>query len=611
MQTGFLVNGSLLKSSIKRFWPLWLVDLCAWALLVVMPLYAAISAIGGEGLALSDTVQVQQSTWTALTFMTLPIVCVGAIIVAVCLNERLFSPQAATFYGQLPLGRDTLFATSFVAGILPQFAVEALVALFVLPLTAMAPGIDALMVGQWLAFALVVTLVMHAMAQAACQLAGNIPVAVFLYFLANFLVECLEVAVRLLASALLYGLSPREGLAFDWASPIVGLFHYGLVPEAYGSAYNWAVLAAYCVFALVALALAWFLNRRRDMERAGDAVAIDVLQPVLKYLAGICAALLVGAVAFLCLWVSGRGSALYLNTVEAVTLAVLMFAGAFLGVLFAQMAIARSSHVLGGCWKGGLILSAVVALSVMLCHADALGVARYVPEASDVERMEVLTDYQKAAELTSEEGIAQAQLLQSQALAYGQALSDGSASLTEWAKNDEEGYGVSTGTVGLVYQLKNGTIVERQYPVSFQLDKQGKPTDDLGSAVVKAAVELVNTDEAKRSRVQAVLDEPQKEIWVYYGEGVDDAARTLILGEDEAEDFMKNALAPDAESAAHNLNVFWGEEADESKTLDVSIDVLNANESSIFSYTLNSANTPRTVEWLKQHHPEVGLTPLA
>ena len=249
MSSTSLINGGLLRSTFKRYWPLWLGFFCAWIVLHVMPLFGMLSVVAPDAFESVDLAAAQQNSWYLMQGQILPITWAGAIIAAVYLNERLFKAQAATFYGSLPLRRSTVFVTTVFAVFVPMVLVEALVALVLLALTSTIAGVSAYMVAQWFVLAAGFTFVFCSIAQLACEVTGSRAVAGLLYLLANVLAACIEGAISLISQVLLFGVQISE-MTLDWASPAVGLLRGCLQGEALGSS-NWMLLGMYCLMAVV------------------------------------------------------------------------------------------------------------------------------------------------------------------------------------------------------------------------------------------------------------------------------------------------------------------------------------------------------------------------
>ena len=603
MQTASLLNGGLFKNLVKRFWPLWLIWLCAWLLTYVAPLYVFVPAAAEPGLDLVDAMESQASVWNMASFILLFNVFLAVIIVAVFLNERLFSTRAATFYGSLPAKRDAVFVTTYLAGFLPLVAVEAIVAVILLPLAATNPGITFGMVGAWLVLAVAFTFILYSLAVLLCQITGTRAVAVFLYLLVNVLAVCIEMAIRFIVSALVWGVSPDE-LRFDWLAPFVCLARNCVWVDATNGGVNWLVLGLYCLVAVGFLALALWLGRKRGYEHASDPIAFVRLRPVMKYLAGICGALLLESFTYLMLMAT-RGDIVQLGASGAVLLAVVMVIGAVLGVLFAQMVLARSTRVFQDVWKGALALSCASVLLVGACYFDVMGVATYVPETSQVEKAVLVSDGTQV-ELTSEEGIESIRALHGQAIEYGRLF----GGLTDADDVGQGGDSLSSSET-IVYEMKDGDIVQRDYEVHFFYDAEtGKRMPGPGADIAAAAEKVTNSVEGKLWRLAEALD-PQSGCKYAFTIGAD--AYNIGLGEEEVtltrsqvESFIEEAFEPDLlEGTAGDTDALrmWG---DPSPTeLNASVIIEASDGSLLCQYWLDAQTTPHTVAWLKEHYPDL------
>ena len=606
MQTASLFNGGLFKNLVKRYWPLWLIWLCAWLLTYVAPLYSFVSAAAEPGLDLANTMESQVNIWNMASFVVLFNVFLAAIIVAVFLNERLFSTRAATFYGSLPAKRDAVFVTTYLAGFLPLVAVEAIVAVVLLPLAAANPGITFGMVGAWLALAVAFTFILYSLAVLLCQITGTRAVAVFLYLLVNVLAVCIEMAIRFIVSAFVWGVSSDE-LRFDWLAPFVCLARNCVWVDATNSGVNWLVLGLYSLAAVGFLALALWLGRKRGYEHAGDPIAFVRLRPAMKYLAGICGALLLESFTYLMLMAT-RGDLVQVGASGAVLFAVVMAVGAVLGVLFAQMVLARSTRVFKDVWKGALVLSCASVLLVGACYFDVMGVATYVPATSQVEKAVLVSDGTQV-ELASEEGIESIRALHGQIVEHERLL----GGLTD-ADNAGRGGDPLSSSTTIVYEMKDGDIVQRDYDVRFFYDAEtGKRMPGPGADIAEAAEKITNSVEGKRWRLAEALD-PQSGCKYVFTIGTD--AYNIGLGEEEitltgsqAKSFIEEAFEPDMlEGTAGDTDAqrMWG---DPSPTeLNASMIIEAEDGRLLCQYWLDTQTTPHTVAWLKEHYAELNST---
>jgi hypothetical protein len=367
---------------------------------------------------------------------------------------------------------------------------------------------------------------------------------------------------------------------------------------------NWLVLGLYCVAAVGFLVLALWLGRKRGYEHAGDPIAFAQLRPVMKYLAGICGALLLESFTYLMLMAT-RGDFVQLGASGAVLLAAVMVVGAVLGVLFAQMVLARSTRVFKDVWKGALVISGASVLLVGACYFDVMGVATYVPATSQVEKAVLVSDGTQV-ELTSEEGIESVRSLHSQIVEYGRLFNG----LTDADDAGQGGDPLSSSTT-VVYEMKDGGIVQRDYEVRFFYDAEtGKRMPGPGADLAEAAEKITNSVEGKRSRLAEALD-PQSGCTYVFTIGTD--AYNIGLGEEEvtltrskAKSFVEEAFEPDMlEGTAGDTDAqrMWG---DPSPTeLNASVIIENDDGRLLCQYWLDTQTTPHTVAWLEEHYADL------
>ena len=605
MQAVSLINGGLLRGFLKRFWPLWLVFFFAWVFLYVVPLFGMIASVAPQSIDALEVADSQRSAWCMVQLQTLPITWAIAIVAALYLNERLFTAKAATFYGSLPLRRRTVFATTVLAMFLPMVLVEILVAGILLAITSTSPGIDAAMVGGWLVLVVAFSFVFCALAQLMCEITGSRSVAAFLYLLANVLAVCIVGAVMLILSALQYGI-PVDDTALNlasWASPAVGMLSNCLWWGSMQSA-NWVALGVYCLMGVAFLALAHWLDGRRELEAAGEAVAFGVLRPVLKYLAGICSALLFGGIVCVFFWIAA-GNGIVTNVAGVVAMAAAMAIGAILGVMFAQMTLTKSAMVFDDVWKGGLVLAGASVALVLACYVDPMGVTRYVPQPADVERVELVAYGMEVAEVSSEDEIEAACAL------HRHLIDNRDALLAEAAYLNDEYAGGSV--LGFQYQLKDGSSILRSYPVCYRglSDGAGEGQKAAYEALMSANA-IANGKEARYSRLQQAIDSPDDfefEVYRYGLDGPDAETGSVILSKAQARDFVKSALVPDVEQAAAGkvgyFTVYAEQQADGGEdalpATIASVDIRNREGSGIASFEVDAVNTPAIVRWMEEN----------
>ena len=150
---------------------------------------------------------------------------------------------------------------------------------------------------------------------------------------------------------------------------------------------------------LVCAVLAFFLLRKREMERSGDVIAVRSLRPVFLYAFTFGCALVIGVV-IASLITDGQFETNFLPTLLS------MLVGTLIGYLTAQMLLQKSARVLKKSWKGLVICCALVTLALGAVRLDLTGYASRVPEASEVASVEVGRYQGDSAPITDPDAIA-------------------------------------------------------------------------------------------------------------------------------------------------------------------------------------------------------------
>lgn len=599
MQTESLINAGLVKSDLRRFWPLWLIYAIVLGLFIVAPMYTVMLAQTGAGGVGDYDAAYVGNLWYMARLACIPYAVVAAIVVATSLNGHLFKPVTATFYGALPLKRRTIFASSFTAGLIPLLGVPVLAFLAMLPLHASFPAqVFLRMPLEWLGVMVAVSFVMYALAVLACQLAGTWPVAVLLYAVLSFLAVCLEAAARLVVNSLVYGTTDWE-YVFDWASAPFFLAVHGIV-NGFGdfASVIWGYVLIYCVAAVLIVVLAGILNTRRPMESAGESVAYGQLRPILKYLAGISVALLFAGATCLYRWLSGAGEpGVPGGTGYACVIFAVMVVGGLLGLVFAEIVMRRSTRgVFSRSWKGALALALVSFVFVGCTLVNPLGIVNKVPDASKVATAQIIINGDEAVRCSDAKGIEAVRTLNERVLAYGGARSEGNRANESYAN------------VGFVYELGNGKVYQRTYEVFYVMDDNGEVntgTESVG--LIEDTLTFANSPESKKSRLSRVLDTSKDNPYTYTIEYQFDVygSTRLDIPANQKANFIEEGLAPDLlDGPAGNIPAPW-EWQSYANNIDVLLEVTGPEDTYEMGVWLDTERTSNTIAWLKKNYPDI------
>ena len=140
---------------------------------------------------------------------------------------------------------------------------------------------------------------------------------------------------------------------------------------------GWSTLFLLAGLGVVFLVLAYLLYRRRNLESAGDFLAVPRLRPLI----GGCLAVMGASAALAVLELFG-----YYGSYDLTEQLGLAFVGLTVGWFAGQMFLERSTRVFGPKkWAGLLVMLALAAGVMGLTKLDPLGIDDWVPEASEIK----------------------------------------------------------------------------------------------------------------------------------------------------------------------------------------------------------------------------------
>lgn len=575
-----LLSPALLASNVKRFWPLWLAFAAAWLVCLVLPMALIAPMVSNVMNAFSSPMG---EIWIVLQAASVCGIALASFLSAVLVFEYLFSQPSALFHGALPLKRTPLFASVYLAGLLPLLVIEVVVGLLLFALSLSFACIAVQDVLNWLALSIASTFVLYSMAVLCGQLSGTRSMAAVLFVAGNCLIIVLEGMFRVLAWSMLWGMNLDGELATVWTSPVAGIIKYVIAPEATGSSLDtlsWLALGAYCIVAVVFVAIAALLNKRRNLEVAGSTAAYKAVRVASKYADGITLAVAFGFVALFCVSISNGEQGLTLG--QQIIVALMMAVGGFIGIFFGEAYIQRSTRVFRETWKPGLALAVLSVVFVAGCAFDVAGVQGHVPQNSDVASVEVRCQ-SSASAFTSESGIDGVTRL------HRMILDEGKPQGSEGIQED----------VDFAYHLKDGRTVMRSYSVA--VGHEGKTTQ-----IEKQISDLMNSDEAVLYRYHHFLDaakgavEVEVELEHQTSNGTDVSEHGFVSAS-KVDEFLNGALKKDLlENGAGDLHLN-GVEYESLGYISLSYRGQTADgvlESDATTITLTKEYTPNSLAWI-------------
>lgn len=578
-------DSGVFRKSVKRFWPVWALYAFVW--FIALPL-----GILNNSHQLPEPGSVSYYAVDAVTTTGIWLCPLAACAAAMAVFSHLYNERSANFYAALPVRRGAMFASCAAAGLLPLLAVNVIIFLLSLLLASVGGFADPPALWQYLAGSTLLIIAFFSIAAFCALLTGNAVMMPLLFAAVNVAAWALgEIAVMVPMN---FSLGFRYGSVGHWAdifSPLVSLLvrlHYDYSYPAGPSGepvcgiggWNWLIIYAAAGIVLLLIALAFYL--RRDMETAGDVVAVPPLRPVFKAAAAVLAAFLVGNLIY------DLGFAEADDLGHAVIYSLCMAAGAFLGWFAAEMLLEKSFAVFRPRgFIGWAAVSVLCAAFVLGCELDVTGFERRVPDSADVVRVELST----GAEFLTFSNPADTAL-----------VTELHADCVESLEDSERGETVMNFYLG--YELRDGSVLRRQYALGSndtafiaELDaflnrpeiilKRNGGVDYLSPAAVYSA----NVD--------------------WRSEPAGGAGETLSLSAGEAAELYNECILPDMRDGniglAHYAVPTWEWQAGVmSCEINITVPSLELKGSSAYLSFTPTAESARTLAWLEER----GVEPL-
>ena len=375
---------TVFKKTVCRFWPLWGVYLAGW--LLAMPL---------SGLSVLRTANYDWygNSMQYFAFNRVPGMAEAAlrtevifgVLVAMAVFSHLYNPRSANLFGSLPIRREGLFLTHYLAGL--SFLIVPNVIVFLLTIPVEAAGGSLCMEGLW--FWLAVTcgegFFFYTLAVFCAMFTGHLLALPAFYAIVNGLVVGVFTLAQIIFEAFYYGAAGFPDGVYNmamWFTPVVQLEDAVIsrVKED-GSAmwlkfYGLGMVGIYAIAAVVLAVIAFFLYRARRLESAGDVVAVKPMRPVFKYGVALCAGVTLGI---------GTMTILYGGEVMMM---VSMVVWGVVGYFAAEMLLQKSFKVFKK-WKGAAAVAAVFIVVFLVVGFDLTGYETRIPDPDSVESVSV------------------------------------------------------------------------------------------------------------------------------------------------------------------------------------------------------------------------------
>lgn len=539
-------NAALLRSDIKRYWPLLFLYVAVWVVILPMQILSASRECDGVAEGIMTVLQLRQhnviiQAIPASVVMSLLFGCFAAMAVW----SYLMSGRTVGLMHALPVTRTQAFFSHVLSVLGALTAGNVLIFLLTALCSAGFSYVDWAALGTWLLLTELMALFFFALGSLCAMVTGWLLAVPVLYGAMNVIALLLYAVISTMTQMFYFGYSSSDipefitwltpvgriwdAVANGGAQPIEVQFREPIGTQTYhrfqlpASAFSTCII--YAAVGIALLALVWWLYKKRPSETAGDAMSFRWLQPIARWSIGLC---------------GGLGLGLFLNyVILGSSFAGLLICQLVMGVICffaAQMLLKKKFRIFTSRWWVETLALVLTLLAVTLCiKLDITGYQHRVPDAEDVTSVRFDASY---ADFTTDDPAAVESVISLHRAILEQYDETGER-LENQTYLDTEG-GPTTRYVRVDYQLRNGTSLCREWRVSIV----------NGSDIHRLLTQLVSRTDSRESLMG--LDALRK-----YG-GVSNVVGGYVsqygtgafadLTRQQAQDLVSHALADAANS---------------------------------------------------------------
>lgn len=329
-------NAALLRSDIKRYWPLLFLYVAVWVVILPMQILSASRQCDGVADGIMTVLQLKQHnviirSMPASVVMSLLFGCFAAMAVW----SYLMSGRTVGLMHALPVTRTQAFFSHILSVLGALTAGNVLIFLLTALCSAGFSYVDWTALGTWLLLTELMTLFFFALGSLCAMVTGWLLAVPVLYGAMNVVALLLYAVISTMTQMFYFGYSSSDipefitwltpvgriwdAVANGGAQPIEVQFPEPIGTQSYhrfqlpASAFSTCII--YAAVGIALLALVWWLYKKRPSETAGDAMSFRWLQPIARWSIGLC---------------GGWGLGLFLNY-------VILGSSSFAGLLICQL----------------------------------------------------------------------------------------------------------------------------------------------------------------------------------------------------------------------------------------------------------------------------------
>ena len=485
-------NRALLRSDVKRYWPLLFMYVLVWV--VILPLQL-VQAGRYQTLEAVAQAEMHNAVCNAL-YASVVVALISGCLFAMAVWSYLMSARTVGLMHALPVTRTQAFFSHTLSAIGMLTAGNVLVFLVSVLCSAGRGFVDWAMLGAWLLLTELMCLFFFALASLCAVVTGWLLAVPVLYGAVNVVALLLYLVVRAVAQLFYYGYAGSGNVpqGIRCLTPVMRIWNSlndgsGEWVTAQGPDYerqvflqalapkSFTVCAVYAAVGIALLALVWWLYKKRPSETGGDAMAFRWLRPIARWTIGLCGGWGLGLFLHYTIFVdSGFVNLLVCQLVMGV---ICFFA--------AQMLLQKKFRIFNKRWW--IESAALVLVLAAVMGGVKLDITGYQTRVPDAGRVKAVSFSCAGAHFSSEDTGAAEEIIALHRAIIDQYQETG---LTiDSNVTMESGAELQYRWIYLTYTLKNGTKLERSY---------GTPVLE-GSDVHRLLTQLVNRTDSRESLI--------------------------------------------------------------------------------------------------------------
>ena len=463
-------NAALLRSDIKRYWPLLFLYVAVWVVILPMQILSASRECDGVAEGIMTVLQLRQhnviiQSIPASVVMSLLFGCFAAMAVW----SYLMSGRTVGLMHALPVTRTQAFFSHVLSALGALTAGNVLIFLLTALCSAGFSYVDWAALGTWLLLTELMALFFFALGSLCAMVTGWLLAVPVLYGAMNVIALLLYAVISTMTQMFYFGYSSSDipefitwltpvgriwdAVANGGAQPIDVQFREPIGTQSYqrvqlpASAFSTCII--YAAVGIALLALVWWLYKKRPSETAGDAMSFRWLRPIARWSIGLC---------------GGLGLGLFLRYTAFIDggFACLLICQLVMGVICffaAQMLLQKTFRVFRRSWKELAALAAAMVALTLAIRADILGVQYRVPDVPQVDNVRVMVSRCEGGNF-----------LASDSTAIETVTSLHRAILDQGPENADDSRVLY---VSFYYTMKNGQEIRRNYGIA---EREGAET---------------------------------------------------------------------------------------------------------------------------------------